>query len=101
MIDCPSFPSHPLLSHTTPTHPHNPYAQQQSQWCPIHQPALIVLVLTLWVFICAFNRGSATYGEVAVSAALTVRVVPLRVCSCAVKGKGKEGCRCMGVGRMI
>ena len=30
--------------------------------------------MTLWVFICAFNRGSATYGEVAVSAALTVRV---------------------------
>lgn len=32
-----------------------------------------MLVLTLWVFVCAFNRGSATYGEVAVSAALTVR----------------------------
>ncbi len=44
-----------------------------TQWCPIHHPALIVLVLTLWVFICDFNRGSATYGEVAVSAALTVR----------------------------
>jgi len=44
-------------------------------WAPIHNKALIVLVLTLWVFICAFNRGSPTYGEVAVSAALTAPIV--------------------------
>lgn len=56
-----------------------------TQWLPIRQPGLIVLVLTLWVFVCAFNRGSATYGEVAVSAALTVRHGTARAlssCSC-------------------
>lgn len=50
------------------------HTNTQQQWAPIHESSLIVLVLTLWVFICAFNRGSATYGEVAVSAALTVSV---------------------------
>lgn len=44
------------------------------QWYPIREGSVIVVVLTLWVFVCAFSRGSATYGEVAVSAALTVRV---------------------------
>ncbi len=44
-------------------------------WAPIHDKAVIVLVLTLWVFVCAFNRGSPTYGEVAVSAALTAPIV--------------------------
>lgn len=52
----------------------SPRRHASQQWAPIHESSLIVLVLTLWVFICAFNRGSATYGEVAISAALTVRV---------------------------
>lgn len=46
-----------------------------TQWAPIRSPVLIVMVLTLWVFICDFNRGSPTYGEVAVSAALTAPIV--------------------------
>lgn len=54
-----------------------------TQWFLIHHPIGILVILTAWVFVCAFNKGSASYGEVAVSAALTVssRNQPMRWCT--------------------
>jgi hypothetical protein len=44
-------------------------------WAPVVNKVAIVFILTAWVFVCAFSRGSRTYGEAATSAGLTAPII--------------------------
>lgn len=49
------------------------YGMALMEWLKVRDHTAIVLLLTLWVLFCGLHRTSKTYGEAAVSAALTVR----------------------------